>query len=281
VVVVSDTDMWAPDVPSVCVGMRGLIAYGVSLRTAPVDLHSGLFGGAVPNPAHLIARMVAALHDAEGRVAVPGFYDDVRPLTEAEEASLREIPVDEAAWMAMAGVRRLDGEAGRSLLERIWTRPTCDVVGISVGYAGAGVKTIVPAHGRFTATFRLVPDQSPDVVGAAFEAWVREQVPGGVEVEVTRMGGVAPALTPVDHPAMTALCRAVERVWGKAPLFTRIGGSGPEEALGRILAAPVLYLGVALPDDRFHAPNERMVMDQFWKGLLAAGELFGELGRRG
>jgi acetylornithine deacetylase/succinyl-diaminopimelate desuccinylase-like protein len=281
VVVVSDTDMWAPEVPSVCVGMRGLIAYGVSLRTAPVDLHSGLFGGAVPNPAHLIARMVAALHDAEGRVAVPGFYDDVRPLTEAEEASLREIPVDEAAWMEMAGVRRLEGEAGRSLLERIWTRPTCDVVGIAVGYAGAGVKTIVPAHGRFTATFRLVPDQSPDVVGAAFEAWVGEQVPEGVDVEVTRMGGVAPALTPVDHPAMTALCQAVERVWGKAPLFTRIGGSGPEEALGRILAAPVLYLGVALPDDRFHAPNERMVMDQFWKGLLAAGELYGELGRRG
>ena len=155
--------------------------------------------------------------------------------------------------------------------------PTCDVVGIAVGYAGAGVKTIVPAQGRFTVTFRLVPDQHPDAVGQAFEAWVRDQVPEGVEVEITRMGGVAPALTPVDHPAMAGLCRAVERVWGKPPLFTRIGGSGPEEALGRILSAPVLYLGVALPDDQFHAPNERMVMDQFWKGLLAAGELFGEL----
>jgi acetylornithine deacetylase/succinyl-diaminopimelate desuccinylase-like protein len=279
VVVVSDTDMWAPDVPSVCVGMRGLIAYGVALRTARADLHSGLFGGAVPNPAHLIARMVAALHDAEARVTLPGFYDDVRPLTAAEEASLASIPVDEEAWRAMAGAGRLEGEAGRTLLERIWTRPTCDVVGIAVGYAGAGVKTIVPAHGRFTVTFRLVPAQDPDIVGAAFEAWVRDQVPPGVDVEVTRMGGVAPAVTAVDHPAMGALCRAVERVWGAAPLFTRIGGSGPEEALGRILAAPVLYLGVALPDDRFHAPNERMVMDQFWKGLLAAGELFSELGR--
>nr|MDQ3641639.1 M20/M25/M40 family metallo-hydrolase [Actinomycetota bacterium] len=144
-----------------------------------------------------------------------------------------------------------------------------------------GVKTIVPAQGRFTATFRLVPDQQPDDVGEAFEAWVRDQVPEGMEVQVTRMGGVAPALTPVDHPAMAGLCRAVERVWGKAPLFTRIGGSGPEEALGRVLSAPVLYLGVALPDDRFHAPNERMVMDQFWKGLLAAGELFKELGELG
>ncbi len=277
VVVVSDTDMWAPDVPSVCVGMRGLIAYSVALRTAKADLHSGLFGGAVPNPAHHIARIVAALHDAGGRVAVPGFYDRVRPLTDAEEASMATIPIDEDAWKETAGVRRLEGEAGRSVLERIWTRPTCDVVGIAVGYAGAGVKTIVAAQGRFTATFRLVPDQTPDEVGTAFEAWVRDQVPEGIDVEITRMGGVAPALTPVDHPAMAGLCRAVERVWGKAPLFTRIGGSGPEEALGRILAAPVLYLGVALPDDRFHAPNERMVMDQFWKGLLAAGELFGEL----
>jgi acetylornithine deacetylase/succinyl-diaminopimelate desuccinylase-like protein len=147
-----------------------------------------------------------------------------------------------------------------------------------VGYAGAGVKTIVPAQGRFTATFRLVPDQRPEAVTRAFEAWVAAQVPDGVTYEITPMGGVAPALTSVDHPAMTGLCRAVERVWGTRPLFTRIGGSGPEEALGRILDAPVLYLGVALPDDRFHAPNERMVMDQFWKGILAAGELLHELG---
>jgi acetylornithine deacetylase/succinyl-diaminopimelate desuccinylase-like protein len=115
-------------------------------------------------------------------------------------------------------------------------------------------------------------------VGRAFEDWARAQVPEGVDVEITRMGGVAPALTPVDHPAMAALCRSVERVWGTAPLFTRIGGSGPEEALGRVLGAPVLYLGVALPEDRFHAPNERMVLDQFWKGLLAAAELWAELG---
>jgi len=281
VVVVSDTDMWAPDVPSVCVGMRGLIAYNVAVRTAAADLHSGLFGGAVPNPAHLIASMVAALHDGDARVTLPGFYDDVRDLSAAEEASLRAIPVDEEAWREMAGVGRLEGEAGRSLLERIWTRPTCDVTGISTGYAGAGVKTIVPATGRFTATFRLVPNQHPDPVGRAFEEWVRARVPEGVEVEITRIGGVAPALTPVDHPAMGALCRAVERVWGKAPLFTRIGGSGPEEALGRVLGAPVLYLGVALPDDRFHAPNERLVLAQFWKGLLAAAELWTELGAGG
>ncbi|MGI9032368.1 MAG: dipeptidase [Acidimicrobiales bacterium] len=277
VVVVSDTDMWAPDVPSVCVGMRGLVAFDVEVRTATTDLHSGLFGGAVPNPAHLIADLVSALHDGDGRVTLPGFYDDVRPLTTAEQASLAAIPFDEEGWRAMAGVGRLDGESGRSVLERIWTRPTCDVVGIAVGYTGQGIKTVVPAWGGFKVTFRLVPDQRPDLVAEAFGAWLGARLPAGTDATVRPEGAVAPALTPVDHPAMAALSRSVERVWGKPPLFTRIGGSGPEEALGRVLQAPVLYLGVALPGDRFHAPNERMVMDQFWKGLLAAGELWHEL----
>ena len=279
VVVVSDTDMWSPDVPSTCVGMRGLVAFDVKVRTAQADLHSGLFGGAVPNPAHLVARLVASLHDADGRVTLPGFYDDVRPLTPAEEESLAAIPLDEAGWQRMAGVGRLEGERGRSLLERIWTRPTCDVVGVEAGYSGEGMKTIIPARAGFKVTFRLVPDQRPEAVAAAFATWLRDAVAEGVDVDVTMVGGVAPALTPVDHPAMAALCRAIERVWGKAPLFTRIGGGGPEEALGRVLDAPVLYLGVALPDDRFHAPNERLVLDQFWKGLLAAGELWQELGQ--
>jgi acetylornithine deacetylase/succinyl-diaminopimelate desuccinylase-like protein len=126
-----------------------------------------------------------------------------------------------------------------------------------------------------------VPDQDPTVAAKAFTAWVDERVPDGVDVEVKEVGGVAPALTPVDHPYVSALSRAIERVWGKTPLFTREGGSGPEEALGRVLEAPVLYLGIGLPDDRFHAPNERMVMDQFWRGLLAAGELWQEIGALG
>ena len=278
-VVVSDTTMWAPDVPSVCMGMRGLVAFDVSVRTGTEDLHSGTFGGAAPNPAHLIGRLVAGLHDAEGRVALPGFYDDVRPLTAAEEASLRLLPLDEEAWKAKAGIRRLEGEVGRTVLERTWTRPTCDVVGISVGYAGPGIKTVVPAQGNLKVTFRLVADQDPERVTDAFGRWLAERVPDGVDVSVEQLGAVAPALTPADHPLVSALGRAIERVWGTAPLFTREGGSGPEEALGRVLEAPVLYLGVGLPDDRFHAPNERMVMDQFWKGLLAAGELWPEMAR--
>ena len=280
VAVVSDTSMWSLDVPSTTVGMRGLVAFDVQVRVADLDLHSGLFGGAVLNPTHLLSRLVAALHDAEGRVTLPGFYDDVRPLTPAEEESLRALPFDEDEWLRQSGIRATDGEAGRSVLERTWTRPTCDVVGLSSGYAGEGIKTIVPATGRMKVSFRLVPDQSPEKVATAFQQWLGERVPAGVGLQVTPEGAGAPALTPVDHPTVAALCRAIEKVWGKAPLFTRTGGSGPEEALGRVLDAPVIYLGVGLPDDRIHAPNERMVMDQFWKGLLAAGELWHELGAR-
>lgn len=280
VAVVSDTSMWSLDVPSTTVGMRGLVAFDVQVRVADLDLHSGLFGGAVLNPTHLLSRLVAALHDDEGRVTLPGFYDDVRPLTPDEEESLRSLPFDEDEWKRQSGIRATDGEAGRSVLERTWTRPTCDVVGLSSGYAGEGIKTIVPATGRMKVSFRLVPDQSPEKVAAAFRQWLEARVPTGVELQVTPEGAGAPALTPVDHPTVAALCRAIEKVWGTAPLFTRTGGSGPEEALGRVLDAPVIYLGVGLPDDRIHAPNERMVMDQFWKGLLAAGELWYELGAR-
>jgi acetylornithine deacetylase/succinyl-diaminopimelate desuccinylase-like protein len=276
-VVVSDTTMLAPDLPSTCVGMRGLVAFDLAVRTAEADLHSGLFGGAVANPAHLLARLVADLHDGDERVTLPGFYDRVRPLTEAEAASLAAVPFDEAAWMRSAGVRRLEGEAGRSTLERIGTRPTAEVTGIGVGYTGEGIKTIVPAGGHAKVTFRLVADQDPDEVAASFRRWVEERVPEGVEVTLTGHGAVAPALTPVGHPGVAALGRAIERVWGRPPLFTREGGSGPEEALGRLLGAPVLFLGVGLPDDRFHAPNERLVLDQLWRGLLAAGELWHEL----
>src|SRR5207244_6146724 len=245
------------------------------------DLPSGVYGGSVPNPSHPIARLVASLHDADGRIAIPGFYEDVRPLTDAEQASFARLPFRDADWMTEAGVRRLEGEVGRSTLERVWSRPTCDVVGIGVGYSGDGIKTIVPAHGGFKVTFRLVPDQQPERVAASFRSWLAEMMPDGVDARVTPLGAVSPALTPVDHPAVGALTRAIERVWGTAPLFTREGGSGPEEALGRVLHAPVLFLGVGLPGDHIHAPNERMVMDQFWRGLLAAGELWHELAEVG
>lgn len=279
VIVVSDTDMISPEVPSICVGMRGLVAFDVDVRTSTIDLHSGLWGGTVPNAAREAAGLVAALHDADGRVTVPGFYEAIRPLTEAEQKSLAARPFDEPAFMGQAGVTALTGERGYTPIERTSVRPTAEVVGITSGYGGAGIKTIVPATANVKVAFRLVPGQRPDEVASAFREWLAARTPPGVAITATLEGGVAPALTPVDHPAVGALVRAITRVWGAAPLFTRSGGSGPEEALGRVLDAPVLFLGIALPDDRFHAPNERMVMAQFWKGLLAAGELIIELGR--
>ena len=280
VIVVSDTGMVSPEVPSATVSMRGLVGFDVAIRTASTDLHSGMWGGTVPNAARIVASLAASLHDGRNRVTIPGFYDRVAPLSEAEQASLDAQPFDEGGFRAQAGgVAFLDGEEGYSPLERIGVRPTAEVVGIRGGYAGPGIKTIVPATAGFKVALRLVPDQRPEEIDAAFRAWVAARVPPGVEVTITAEGGVAPARTPIDHPATQALAGAIEAVWGKAPLWTREGGSGPEEALGRVLGAPVLFLGVGLPDDRIHAPNERMVMDQFWKGLLAAAELLERLGR--
>ena len=279
VVVVSDTGMVGPETLSICVGMRGLVTFGLRLQTATTDLHSGTWGGTVPNAALVAAEVAAALHDDDGSVAIPGFYDRVRAPSKTELESLAAVPFDEASFKAQAGVRFLTGEAGYSPLERTGIRPTAEVVGITAGYGGPGIKTIVPAAAEVKVALRLVPDQRPGEVADAFRRWLDARVPDGVDLTVSAGGAVSPALTPVDHPAVAALSRAIERVWGAAPLFTREGGSGPEEALGRILGAPVLFLGISLPDDRYHAPNERMVMSQFWKGLLAAGELLAELGQ--
>ena len=278
VVVVSDTSMWSADVPSISTGMRGLVAFDVTVRTAGRDLHSGVFGGAVPNAAHWAARLVAALHDRSGRVAPPGFYDAVRPLGPAERAAFAALPLDEVAWAEAASVGCLEGEAGVPLLERLWARPTCDVTGLHSGYGGDGVKTIVPAAARLKVTFRLVPDQSPEAVAGAFEAWVRRRIPAGIDLDGPPAGGhrarPSPPLTTrrwAPCPGPSPGCGA-----GRAGLL-RSGGSGPEEALGRVLRAPVLHLGIGLTSDRIHAPNEGVDLDQFERGVLAAGELWREL----
>jgi acetylornithine deacetylase/succinyl-diaminopimelate desuccinylase-like protein len=277
-IVVSDTTMEAPDVPSTTVSMRGLVTFDVTLRTAASDLHSGIWGGTVPNAALLASHLAASLHDASGRVTLPGFYDDVRELSEEEAHSLAALPYDETTFRRQAGVPYLEGETGRSPFERTGTRPTAELVGIHAGYGGPGMKTVVPATANFKVAFRLVPDQQPDEVAAGFRQWLGAHVPGGVEVTVTPWGAVAPLLTPVDHPAVRLLSNAITKVWGAKPLFSRSGGSGPEEALVRTLDAPVIFLGVGLPTDNFHAPNERLDLDQLWRGILAAGELILELG---
>ncbi len=281
VVVVSDTTMLAPDLPSTSVSMRGLVAFDIVLRTARADLHSGIWGGTVPNAALVAARLAARLHDSAHRVTLPGFYDRVVELSEAEAASLAAVPFDEERYKQQAGVAYLEGEAGRSPQERTGTRPTAEVVGIHAGYGGPGMKTVVPAEANLKLALRLVPDQRPDEVEASLRSWLADEVPPGVELSVARYGGVKPLVTPLGHPAVKALAQVIERVWGKAPVFTREGGSGPEEALSRVLGAPVIALGVSLPVDNFHAPDERFELEQLWRGILAAGELLIELGALG
>ncbi len=279
VIVISDTTMWAADVPSMCVGMRGVVEAEVSLRGPERDLHSGSFGGAVPNPLHILADLLSGLHDSDGRVTVPGFYDSVLPLSQAERELIARLPFDERAWLADAGnSRAAAGEAGFGTLERVWARPTAEVNGMWGGHTGPGGKTIVPAQAHAKLSFRLVANQEPaDVIGG-LRQYVRERAPAGIEATVISKGnGVRPCFAAVDSPAVLAGRRAMERAFGTEVLFTREGGSGPEADLADILAAPLVFVAVGLDADRIHAPNERVDMRLLLKGAEAAAYLWEEL----
>jgi acetylornithine deacetylase/succinyl-diaminopimelate desuccinylase-like protein len=279
VIVISDTTMWAADVPSMCVGMRGITEAEISLRGAERDLHSGSFGGGVPNPLHVLADMLAGLHDQDGRITVPGFYDDVLPLSDAERALIARLPFDEKAWLADAGNSGATaGEAGFGTLERVWTRPTAEINGMWGGHTGPGGKTIVPAQAHAKLSFRLVANQDPAAVITGLRQYVRDHTPAGIEATVTSEGpGVRPCFSPVGSPAVRAGVRAMERAFGTEILFTREGGSGPEADLAEILDAPLVFIAVGLDADRIHAPNERVDMALLLKGAEAAAYLWDEL----
>jgi acetylornithine deacetylase/succinyl-diaminopimelate desuccinylase-like protein len=279
VIVVSDTTMWSADVPSMCVGMRGVVDAEINLRGPERDLHSGSFGGAVPNPLHVMAHLLSRLHDSDGRVTLPGFYDDVLPLSQAERDLIARLPFDEMAWLAEAGnCSAAAGEAGYATLERVWTRPTAEVNGMWGGHTGPGGKTIVPAQAHAKVSFRLVARQEPAGVIAGLRQHVADHTPPGIEAAVIADGpGVRPCFAPVDSPAVRAGLRAMERAFGKEILFTREGGSGPEADLADILAAPLVFVAVGLDADRIHAPNERVDMALLLKGAEASAYLWDEL----
>jgi acetylornithine deacetylase/succinyl-diaminopimelate desuccinylase-like protein len=278
VVIVTDTGMWGRETPTICTGMRGMIECDVDLHGPDVDLHSGSFGGAVPNPLDVLSGLLAGLHDDERRIALPGFYDDVRPLSDRERELLARLPYDEGEWLATAQSRAPYGETGYSTLERVWARPTCEVNGMWGGYMGPGGKTIVPTDAHAKVSFRIVADQDPLAVKKLFDDYVAASVPAGIEATVQwHTDGVRPCLTPLDEPALQAATRAMARAFGREVLYTREGGSGPEADLGDVLDAPVVFLGVGLPDDRIHAPNERVVFPLLLTGAEAAAYLWDEL----
>ncbi|MFC8916389.1 dipeptidase [Streptomyces sp. NPDC057116] len=277
-VIVSDTGMWSETTPTVCTGMRGVADCEIELYGPDQDIHSGSFGGAVPNPATVAARLVAALHDEDERVTIPGFYDGVAELTDTERELIAELPFDEASWLATAASYGTLGEAGYSTLERVWARPTAEVNGIGGGYQGPGGKTIIPSSARLKLSFRLVAGQDPHAVEAAVRDWAAARVPAGIRHKITFGAPTRPCLTPLDHPALQSVVRSMSRAFDGAKIrFTREGGSGPAADLQDVLAAPVLFLGVSVPSDGWHAPNEKVELDLLLKGVEATAHLWGDL----
>jgi acetylornithine deacetylase/succinyl-diaminopimelate desuccinylase-like protein len=245
-----------------------------------VDLHSGGYGGVVQNPANALVGILAALHDADGRVNVAGFYDDVVELTPDERAEIARLPFDEAAYMKEIGVSALVGEKGRSTLERKGARPTLDINGIWAGFQGEGAKTIIPAHAHAKISCRLVPRQDPDRIFELVRERIRQLVPPGVQVEMTSLSGGRPSVTPIDHPATQAAARCLEEVFGRSPVYLREGGSIPVVAdFESMLGLPVVLLGFTNPDDQAHAPNESMVLDNYERGIRTVIRYWDELSR--
>ncbi|HET8539517.1 MAG TPA: dipeptidase [Anaeromyxobacter sp.] len=280
-VIVSDSPMFAKGVPSICYGLRGLAYMQVDVEGPAVDLHSGSFGGAVLNPASALARIIAGLQDASGKVLIPGFYDRVRKLTARERANTKRLPFDRREWLAAAGNPPAPwGEAGYHVLERIWARPTLEVNGIWGGFQGEGAKTIIPARAGAKISMRLVPDQTPEEIARKFTAYVRKLAPREVKVTVASLHGGSAFLSEVDAPAFRATERALERAFGKKPVLTREGGSIPFTAtIQAALRCPVILMGFGLPDENSHAPNERLDLENYQKGILSAVYLYEELAR--
>ena len=278
VIVISDTTMWAADVPSMCTGMRGLLPVEVTL-TGPVrDLHSGSFGGGVPNPMHAMAGLLAGLHDEQGRVTLPRYYDRVLPLSDEERDLLARLPFDEKRWLTDAGHSgALAGEAGFSTLERIWARPTAEINGMWGGHTGPGSKTIIPKAAHAKISFRLVADQDPADVAEAFREYVAAHTPDGLEATVTTQPAVRPCHSPIHSPAVQAGRRALQRAFDREVLFTKEGGSGPEADLAEILEAPLVFVAVGLDSDQIHAPNESMDISLLLRGAEACAYLWDEL----
>jgi acetylornithine deacetylase/succinyl-diaminopimelate desuccinylase-like protein len=278
VAIISDTGFFEGNLPAITVALRGIMYAQIDVVGPPVDLHSGMYGGTVENPANALATIIAALKSPDGRVRIPGFYDDVVPLTADDRRALAELPFDEETYRAEIPVPALVGEAGWTVLERKTARPTLDVNGIWGGFQGDGAKTIIPAHAHAKVSTRLVADQDPVRVFERLRDYVARIAPPGVTVTTTYIHGGSPSLTPMDHPATQAAARAIEAVYGTGPVYIREGGSIPvTAAFDRSLGLPVVLLGFTNPTCNAHAPNEYLLLENFEHGTRVIVRLWDEL----
>ena len=281
VALVSDTEMFAPDLPTLCVGLRGMIYTEIEARGARTDLHSGMYGGAAPNPFVALAQVIAKLKDEDGRISIPGFYDKVAPPSDAELAAWKALPFDEEEYReAEIGSLALTGEPGYSALERTWARPTLDVHGMPGGFIGAGAKTVIPGKAVAKVSLRLVPDMTPAESFAQYKAYVESISPKGISLEVRLIHSGDPIVVSTDNAYVKAATEAMREVFGKETVFVRGGGSIPIVGdFVRELKTPTVMMGFGLPDDNLHAPNEKFHLANFHRGIESIIRFFGEVGR--
>ena len=282
VIVISDTSQFAPGQPAITYGLKGIAYFELRLSGPNQDLHSGVFGGAVTNPANALAKMLAALVDGQGRIQVPGFYDDVAPLSAKEREQFAALGFSDDEFMSQIGVEGVTGEAGYTTLERRWARPTCDVNGLWSGYQGEGSKTVLPARAGAKFSFRLVPNQDPHKVHASLAAMLQKLCPAGIKLELIPFHGAPGVVVPLDSPYMAAAAKAIEHGFGKRPVFIREGGSIPVVSTFRkLLGADTLLLGWGQNDDNTHSPNEKFCLADYHRGIKASAYLWDELSRLG
>jgi acetylornithine deacetylase/succinyl-diaminopimelate desuccinylase-like protein len=279
--VVCDTEMFAPELPTICIGLRGMVYYELHVEGADHDLHSGVYGGAAPNPIMAIAEILAALKDRDGRILVPGFYDRVAaPAVEEREAWAR-LPFDEREYTEKEmGASELTGEPGVPLFERLWARPTLEVHGIRGGFTGEGAKTVIPARAVAKISTRLVADQSIDESISQMQAAVKAATPRGVKVVLKVLHSGEPSLTNPDNRFIRAAAEALQQTFGSQTVYVRSGGSIPIVGLfDRYLGIPSVMMGFGLPDDNLHAPNEKFHLPNFYRGIEAVASYLEILGR--
>jgi acetylornithine deacetylase/succinyl-diaminopimelate desuccinylase-like protein len=281
VVIISDSAMIAPNTPTITYGLKGIAYIEVRVKAAAMDLHSGAFGGGVPNPINALAKMIAALHDDNGRITVPGFYDAVIDISPMEKAAFVKVPFNEQKFTEEIGVTATPGEAGYTLLERLWARPTLDCNGIGGGFQGEGSKTVIANTAMAKISCRLVPNQDPDDIRDKLTVYLKELAPVGVSVEVIDLHGGKPAMSPIDSHAVQTAAKALQQVYGKEAIFARTGGSIPIVSnLQDLLKAEVVLVGFGLETDRVHSPNEKFDLENYYKGIETSSTLLNAFANR-